>query len=107
MTEELELIRGSGNVFRDLGHPNADVEQLKAILAAEIIKILNRENLTTRQAEVRTKIPHSEFSRIRNVKLSRFTVDHLTVILNRLNQRVDFEVRVQPLSERDSYALGG
>jgi predicted XRE-type DNA-binding protein len=107
MTEELELIRGSGNVFRDLGHPNADVEQLKAILAAEIIKILNRENLTTRQAEVRTKIHYSEFSRIRNVKLSRFTVDHLTVILNRLNQRVDFEVRVRPLSEQDGYVLGG
>ena len=107
MTEELELIRGSGNVFRDLGHPNADVEQLKAILAAEIIKILNGENLTTRQAEVRTKIPHSEFSRIRNVKLSRFTVDHLTGILNRLNRRVDFEGRVRPLSEQDGYALGG
>ena len=107
MTEELELIRGSGNVFRDLGHPNADVEQLKAILAAEIIKILNGENLTTRQAEVRTKIPHSEFSRIRNVKLSRFTVDHLTVILNRLNQRVDFEVCVRPWSEPGGYGLSG
>jgi predicted XRE-type DNA-binding protein len=107
MTEELELIRGSGNVFRDVGHPNADVEQLKAILAAEIIKVLDGENLTTRQAEARTKIPHSEFSRIRNVKLSRFTVDHLTVILNRHNQRIDFEVRVSPLSEQGGFALGG
>jgi predicted XRE-type DNA-binding protein len=71
------------------------------ILAAEIIKILNGENLTTRQAEARRKIPHSEFSRIRNVKLDRFTVDPLTVILNRLDQRVDFQVRVRPLSEQD------
>ncbi len=107
MTEALELIRGSGNVFRDLSHPNADVEQLKALLAAEIIKILNGENLTTRQAEARTRIPHSEFSRIRNVKLDRFTVDHLTVILNRLDQRVDFEVRVRPLPEPGGYVLGG
>jgi hypothetical protein len=32
--EKLELVRGSGNVFRDLGRENADVEQLKVLLAA-------------------------------------------------------------------------
>ena len=36
-SETIEIVRGSGNVFRDLGHASADVEQLKAILAAEII----------------------------------------------------------------------
>lgn len=36
--EKLELVRGSGNVFRDLGRENADIEQVKALLAAEIIK---------------------------------------------------------------------
>ena len=35
-SEKLEVVRGSGNVFRDLGHKNADAEQFKAILAAEI-----------------------------------------------------------------------
>ena len=43
--QKLELVRGSGNVFRDLGHKSADVEQFKAILAAEIIKALDREGL--------------------------------------------------------------
>ena len=37
-TEKLEVVRGSGNVFRDLGRENADTDQFKAILAAEIIK---------------------------------------------------------------------
>ncbi len=36
--EQPELKPGGGNVFHDLGYDNADVEQLKAILAAEIIK---------------------------------------------------------------------
>jgi hypothetical protein len=44
--EKLELARGGGNVFRDLGRKNADVEQLKALLAAEIVKTLDREELT-------------------------------------------------------------
>jgi hypothetical protein len=34
-SEKLEVMRGSGNVFRDLGHKNADVEQFKAILAGD------------------------------------------------------------------------
>ena len=37
-SEKLKVVRGSGNVFRDLGHKNADAGQFKAILAAEIIK---------------------------------------------------------------------
>jgi hypothetical protein len=41
--EKLELVRGSGNIFRDVGSENADLEQLKALLAAEIIKALGRE----------------------------------------------------------------
>ena len=39
--ERPEVVRGSGNVFRDLGHKNADANRCKAILAAEIIKALD------------------------------------------------------------------
>ena len=45
------LLRGSGNVYRDLGHANADVKQFKALLAAEILKTLDREQLSVRQAD--------------------------------------------------------
>ena len=48
--EKLDVLRGGGNVFRDLGHKNADAEQFKAILAAEIIKAVDREGLTVRAA---------------------------------------------------------
>ena len=53
-TKNLQVTRGSGNVFRDLGRENADVEQFKAILAAEIIKAFDREGLTVRGAHNRT-----------------------------------------------------
>ena len=93
-TEKLELVRGSGNVFRDLGHPNSDVEQFKAILAAEIIKTLDRDKLTVRAAHDRTGIAAADFSRIRNADLGRFTVDRLMSVLNRLGARVEVKVRV-------------
>jgi predicted XRE-type DNA-binding protein len=93
--EGLQVVRGSGNVFRDLGHQNADAEQLKAILAAEIIKALDRERLTVRAAHDRTGIAAADFSRIRNADLRRFTLDRLMGILNRLGSRIEVKVRVR------------
>jgi predicted XRE-type DNA-binding protein len=93
--EEVEVVRGSGNVFRDLGHKNADAEQFKAILASEIIKALDRERLTVRAAHDRTGIAAADFSRIRNADLGRFTLDRLLSILNRLGSRIEIRVRVR------------
>jgi len=95
MKGKLEVVRGSGNVFRDLGHENADLEQFKAILAAEIIRALDRERLTVRAAQGRTRIAAADFSRIRNADLARFTVDRLMTILNRLGSRVEVRVKVR------------
>ena len=94
-SEKLEVVRGSGNVFHDLGRENADAEQLKAILAAEIIRTLDRELLTVRAAHSRTGIAAADFSRIRNADLGRFTVDRLMSIINRLGSRVEVKIRVR------------
>lgn len=95
--EKLELVRGGGNVFRDLGRENADIEQLKALLAAEIIKALDREDLTVRAAHARTGFAAADFSRIRNADLARFTADRLMSILNHLGSRVEVKIRVRRL----------
>ena len=95
-TERLSVTRGTGNVFRDLGEANADVKQVKSLLAAEIIKVLDREDLTVRAAHDRTGIAAADFSRIRNADLQRFTVDRLMSIINRLGARVEVRVRVHP-----------
>ena len=94
-SEKLEVVRGSGNVFHDLGRENADADQFKAILAAEIIKTLDRELLTVRAAHSRTGIAAADFSRIRNADLGRFTVDRLMSIINRLGSRVEVKIRVR------------
>ncbi len=93
-SEKLAVVRGSGNVFRDLGHPSADVEQFKAILAAEIIRALDRQRLTVRAAHARTGMAAADFSRIRNADLGRFTVDRLMSVINRLGSRVEIKIRL-------------
>lgn len=96
MNEDFELSRGSGNVFRDLGHADADAEQLKAVLAAQVIKVLDAQGLTVRKAEEITGVAAADFSRIRRARLDRFTIDRLMSILARFDQRVEVKVSVKP-----------
>ena len=90
-----EIIRGSGNVYRDLNMPDADVRQLKTILAAEIIKTLDKKALSVRKAQRLTGVPAADLSRIRNADLERFTSDRMMMILNKLGSRVEVSVRVK------------
>ncbi len=92
---ELGLVHGSGNVFRDFDAPDADVLQAKAILAAKIIGILDDEQLSTRGAQARTGVDQADFCRIRNVKLGRFTIDRLMGIVNLLGRQVDMQISVR------------
>jgi len=104
MTDETDIIRGSGNVFRDLGHPDADREQLRALLAAGIIGVLDDRKLTVRAAQEITGIAAADFSRIRRANLGRFTIDRLMTILARLAQEVEVTVNVHP--RRDAAMQG-
>jgi predicted XRE-type DNA-binding protein len=99
--EGLDVVHGSGNVFRDLGRENPDIDQLKAILAAEIIKALEKEALSVRGAHDRTGIAAADFSRIRNADLGRFTVDRLMLIINRLGSRVEVKIKVRRIEPVD------
>ena len=100
MSDDNDLIRGSGNVFRDLGHPDADREQLRALLAARIIDVLDERKLTIRAAQEETGIAAADFSRIRKAKLGRFTIDRLMTILAGLGQEVDVSVSIHPRRTR-------
>jgi predicted XRE-type DNA-binding protein len=102
--DDLELVHGSGNVFRDLGHPNPEVSQLKAILAAKIIGVLDAGAISVRRAQEMTGFAAADFSRIRNARLSRFTIDRLMAMLDKFDQDVEVTVNVQP---RGVTAAGG
>lgn len=90
-----QIVRGSGNVFADLGMSNPELRQLKAILAAKIIIVLDRQKMTVREAHEKTGVAAADFSRIRQAKLDRFTVDRLMTILDKLGQKVDVSVSVR------------
>ena len=97
--EPLEVVHGSGNVYRDFGYPDADALQLKAMLATQIIKTLDREKLGVRRAQSRTGIAAADFSRIRNADLKHFTLERLMGIVNKLGLRVEVLLKIKPMAK--------
>ena len=94
--EDVEPIKGSGNVFRDFGDPEADLKQAKAILAARIIAVLDERGLGVRKAASVTGFAAADFSRVRNADLGRFTLDRLMKMIAALDGRTRVTVHVGP-----------
>jgi len=93
--QQTEIVTGSGNIYRDFNLPDADVRQLKAILAAAIIKTLDRGGLSVRNAQRLTGIDAGDFSRVRNADFRRISVERLMTMINKLGSRVDVKVKVR------------
>ena len=103
---EFELVEGSGNVFRDLGDPDADLKQAKAILAARIVAVLDERGLSVRKAAALTRFAAADFSRIRNADLGRFTLDRLMKMLAALDDRLRVTLRVDTAQEGEAAMAG-
>lgn len=89
-----DLVRGSGNVFRDFDDPEADVEHAKAVLAARIIAALDERRLSARRAADLTGFAAADFSRIRNADLGRFSLDKMMKVVAVLDRRARISVHI-------------
>lgn len=98
--EDLEVVRGSGNVFKDAGHPDPEINQAKALLAAEIIRALRLQKLTNVQAAKKTGFNSTDFSRIKEPDLKRFTIDRLMTILNKLDPEIEMTMEFKGGSKK-------
>ena len=93
MSDEMDVTRGTGNVFADFRDPDAATKQLKAQMAADLIATLNMRGLSVRAAAREAQVDPSDIQRIRNADLSRFTLDRLVRIAHRLGRRVDMTIK--------------
>ena len=99
---DFELVEGSGNVFRDLGDPHADLKQAKAMLAARIIAVLDERELSVRKAGTLTHFAAADFSRIRNADLGRFTLDRMMKMLAALDGDLRVTLKVDARHEAEA-----
>lgn len=87
------VTEGSGNVFADLGLPNADQELLKARLTLQIYRIIKDRGITQAEVGKILGIPQPHVSSLARNRSGNFSVGRLIDFLTALGQDVEITVR--------------
>ena len=94
----VEMIRGTGNVFADLGLPDAAERQTKLRLAYAIGEIVRERRLTQAAAAELLSINQPKVSALLRYKLAGFSVERLMTFLTALERDVEIVIRRKPRS---------
>ncbi len=88
MSGRLKAERGSGNVFSDLGFPEAEAENLllRSQLMSEIRDIT--QGLTRAQAAKRLGISQPRVNDLLRGKIDKFSLDALVIMLNKAGMHI-------------------
>jgi len=100
MNETITIEEGSGNVFADLGYPNAEEMLTKARFAQRITEVLEKKRLTQMQAAQLLGIDQPKVSRLLRGQLREFSTERLFRFLTALDQDVEIVIRRKPRSQR-------
>jgi predicted XRE-type DNA-binding protein len=99
MKESTAVEKSSGNVFADLGLPDAKDMYVKAVLAMKINDILKQRKLTQKEAAAILNVTQTRVSALNSGrKLREFSIDMLIGFLTRLDQDVEIVVKRKPRS---------
>jgi predicted XRE-type DNA-binding protein len=92
------IIRGTGNVFADLGYPDSEERQTKLRLAHAINGVIGRGRLTQTAAAEKLGVSQPKVSALANYKLGGFSVERLMTFLTALDQDVEIVIKRKPRS---------
>jgi predicted XRE-type DNA-binding protein len=87
------IARGTGNVFADLGYPDAEERQTKLRLAQAINAIVGGQKLSQVEEAKRLGINQPKVSALVNYKLDGFSVERLMGFLMALGRDVEIVIR--------------
>ncbi|MFT3820380.1 MAG: helix-turn-helix transcriptional regulator [Rubrivivax sp.] len=96
-TDGVEIEAGSGNVFADLGLPDAGKLKIKSGLVIEITRAVRRLGLTQEEAGRRMGISQAKVSGMMRGDFDNLSERKLMECLNRLGY--DIEIKVRPAAE--------
>ncbi len=93
-------MRGSDNIFADLGLPDAEEALVKAGLMIRLGTSIRRLKLTQKQVAERLGIDQPKVSALLNGRIEGFTADRLLRFLNALGHDVDIVVKTRRRSAK-------
>src|SRR5438128_1712184 len=97
-TGRMRVEDSSGNVFRDLGFPHPEREQLKADLTLQIYRLIKQRGLTQTRAGNILGIKQPHGSALMRGRSGAFSVARLMQFLTALGQ--DVEIMVRPTRKK-------
>src|SRR5271169_7244870 len=100
MSKFVDYEVSSGNVFRDLGLPDADELDIKANLAIKIGQIIARRGLSQVRAAAMLGVDQPKVSAVVRGRLEKFSIERLCEFLTRLGCDVNIRVREKSKSTR-------
>lgn len=89
---------GSGNIFADLGLPNADEHQLKAALVVQLKRLIAERELTQIAAAKLVQIKQPDLSKLLRGQFRLVSVEKLMRMLTAFDQ--DVEITLKPHRKR-------
>jgi predicted XRE-type DNA-binding protein len=89
----IDLEKGSENIFSDLGFDNPEQELLKAQLAYYIHQAIKEEELTQLEAAERIGVRQPDISKLMHGHYSRFSAERMFKFLNKLGYNVDIRIK--------------
>jgi predicted XRE-type DNA-binding protein len=96
------IVRGTRNVFADLGYPDAAERQAKLRLAYALNQLLDQRKLTQAEASKVLGVGQPKVSALRRYKLAGFSVERLMNLLTALDQDIDIVIRSKPRGRRSA-----
>jgi predicted XRE-type DNA-binding protein len=95
MTEKLRQVIGSDNVFRDLGFPEAEAQNLKlrSTLMIQIEKHVARLKLSQAQAAQYMGLTQPRLNDLLRGRIEKFSLDALVNVASRLGFAVEVKLK--------------
>lgn len=104
--DKMKIERSSGNVFADLGRPDAEAHVLKAELVVRIDEIIRRRGLKQVEAAKLLGLSQPDVSRLLRGSFREYSVERLLRLLMALGRDVEIVIR-KPRSRRPGRLLVG
>ena len=92
MKKDIPVKRGSGNIFADIGLPNAEDHLVKAQIVAAIGNLIRNQKLTQTAAAKKIGLKQPDVSRLLDGRFEGFSLERLIALLLALGSDVTIEV---------------
>lgn len=108
MSDETPVVEfGSGNLWADIGRPDADEALARAELMNRVTSIIRQRRLTQARAAEILGTNQPTVSDLMRGKLSRFSLERLIAFLNALDRDVEITVRRTPAGNGARFLVTG